>query len=122
MPSVDQYRAGLSPESLRMIDMLRGIVMDSHANLTEHIKWNGPTFALDGEDRITLGLDRKGGARVVLHRGATVRDTDDFRFEDSSGLATWPASNRGVVIFTDPDMIEAKQEELKELCRRWIDT
>lgn len=122
MPSVDQYRAALAPGSRRMIDMLRAIVTASHPNLTEHIKWNGPTFAILGEDRVSLGLDAKGAVRVVLHRGAKTRDADDFHFEDVARLATWPASNRGVILFTDPSTIETRREELQDLCRRWIQT
>jgi hypothetical protein len=42
------------------------------ADLTEHIKWNAPSYVLDGEDRITLNLlNKQGLAKLVLHMVAT---------------------------------------------------
>ena len=118
--TVEDYRASLDPAVLAMVDSLRAIVAGSHEGLSERIKWNAPSFAIDGDDRITLGLDCKGGVRVVLHRGAKSKDSADFQFEDRAGLARWAASDRGVIAFQSLAEIEARRVQLSELCRNWL--
>ena len=120
MPSVEAFRRGLDSDTLAIVDGLRKIIAGSHAKLEEGIKWNAPSFALAGEDRITLGIERKGGVRVVFHRGAKVQDAAKFKFEDTAGLAQWPARDRGVVIFKTPAEVKANQKALADLCKRWL--
>jgi len=121
MSEVDAFRQGLDSHTLVMVDTLRTIISGLDMGLTEQIKWNAPSFAIAGEDRITLGLERKGGVRVVLHRGAKVKDATDLKFEDVSGLAKWPAPDRGIVIFVDQQSINANRIGFSNLCRRWLD-
>ncbi|WP_404336355.1 DUF1801 domain-containing protein [Sphingomonas sp. MMS12-HWE2-04] len=121
MESIATYLDTLDPEARAMIDALRAIVARSHAGLDERIKWNAPSFALAGDDRITLGIERKGGVRLVLHRGAKPVAADGFRFEDLDRLARWPSADRGVVLLKDRAAIAAKHEALVDLCRRWLD-
>lgn len=104
-----------------MIDALREIVLASHAGLNETLKWNAPSYAVGGEDRITLGVERKGGVRLVLHRGAKSKDVSTFSFQDSAQLAKWPAPDRGIVTFANQAAIEASKPALSDLCRRWIE-
>ena len=123
MSTVEAFRQGLDAETLATVDALRRAIAIAHPSLTERLKWNAPSFALgsgDDDDRITLGLERKGGVRVVLHRGAKVKDSSGFVFEDSAGLAKWPARDRGVMVFADVPAVEAKRAALENLCERWI--
>lgn len=101
------------------IERLRAIVSAAAPHLTEEIKWNAPSYADAGQDRVTLGLERKGGYRVVLHRGAAVK-ADGFVFDDPDGLAAWPSPDRGVVRFADLDAIEARAQALGTLISRWV--
>jgi hypothetical protein len=119
--SVDAYRAGLAPDTLAMVDALRGMAAGARPGLEERIKWNAPSFALYGEDRITLGVAPKGGVRVVLHRGAKAKTPENFRFDDPDGLAKWPAPDRGVATFADVEQIEAKRQQLSALFMRWLE-
>ena len=89
-------------------------------DLAESIKWNAPSFAQGGEDRITLGLEKDGGVRAVLHRGAAVR-LDGFVFGDQAGLARWPSPDRGVLKFRDAAEVEARRAALGELFTRWLE-
>ena len=120
-PAVDAFREGLDPSIRAMIDALRAIVAGACPSLTERIKWNAPSFALDDDDRITLGVERKGGVRIVLHRGARLKDASAFHFEDLGRLAKWPAPDRGVIQFKDFAAIEAQRAALTDLCHRWIE-
>ena len=119
---VDAWLDSLSPEDRDMIERLRRIVISASAGLTETIKWNAPSFADGDQDRVTLGIERKGGVRVILHRGAAAKDTAAFRFDDPDGIAKWPSPDRGVVILGTPAEIEARGPALGRLVERWIET
>ena len=119
--AIAAFRSALDPETRAMIDALRAIVAGAVPQLTERIKWNAPSFAFGDDDRITLGIERKGGVRLVLHRGARPKDTADFSFEDPACLAKWPAPDRGVILFANLAAIDAASDALSDLCRRWID-
>lgn len=119
--SVEEFRAGLDGPTLATVDRLRQLAADAGPAVTEHLKWNAPSFCVDGDDRITLGLDRKGGVRLVLHRGVRPRDPTGFRFEDPYCLVHWAAPDRGVLTFTDPEEVEAQADALRDLFRRWIE-
>lgn len=121
MPSVEEFRQGLDRDSLVIVDTLRKIISGSNANLEEGIKWNAPSFTLAGDDRITLGLERKGGVRVVFHRGAKAKDATHFKFNDTARLARWPAPDRGIAVFKNAAEVEAKRGVLRELCQRWLE-
>ena len=100
---------------------LRVLVVASHPAVSEHVKWNGPSFLIDGDDRISLGVAKGGAVRAVLHRGVKVKPTEGFAFEDDTGLVKWAAADRGVVTFADPAEVEANAEPFKVLCRRWLE-
>ena len=117
--TVEAYRATLAPAVLAMVDRLRGLAAGAHPGLTERIKWNAPSFALGDEGRITLGLERKGGVRAVLHRGAKAK-SDGFAFAEPDGLAAWPAPDRGVLTFASLDEIEARADAVAGLFARWL--
>ena len=38
------------------IELLRNIVLDANEQLTENIKWNGPNYCIDNNDRITMRI------------------------------------------------------------------
>jgi hypothetical protein len=118
--SIDQFRAGLDATTLQIVDRLRQIIRAAHRDLSERIKWNAPSFALGDTDLITLGLERRGGVRVVLHRGAKPKDVAGFEFSDPAGLATWPAPDRGVIVFHGVEDVEARREGLEDLFARWL--
>jgi len=118
--AVEAFRAKLPPEVRSAIDRLRAIAVAAHPGLSEGIKWNAPSFALGGEDRITLGISPKGRVRVVLHRGAKTRKVEDLRFADPEGLAAWPAADRAVLTFDDEAEIIAKGPALHALFAAWL--
>lgn len=120
MSAVEDHIDGLDPAVAAAVRAIRRVVLASHDGVDEHIKWNGPSFRIDGDDRITVGLNPKGGVRAVLHRGVKPKDTSGFVFEDDSGLVKWAAPDRGVVAFADAAAVEARAEAFQALCRRWF--
>jgi len=119
---VEAWLDSLSAVDREMIDRLRRIVTTASTGLTETIKWNAPSFADGDQDRVTLGLERKGGVRMVLHRGATGKNAAAFVFDDPEGMARWPAPDRGVVILKAPAEVEAHGPALGRLVARWVET
>ena len=119
--SVEDLVAALPEPSRAAMQALRVLVTGSHPDIGEHVKWNGPSYVIDGDDRISLGVARGGAVRAVLHRGAKVKSTEGFVFADDSGLIQWAAVDRGVVTFTDAAQVAAKAEVFQPLCARWFE-
>ncbi|MED5550960.1 MAG: DUF1801 domain-containing protein [Pseudomonadota bacterium] len=119
--TVETYLESLSPEDLARVNRLRGIVRTAGPDLVEDIKWNAPNFSRDGTDCVTLGIERKGGVRMVLHRGARARTNAGLSFDDPDGLAKWPAADRGVVVLRSLEEIAEREDALVRLVTRWID-
>lgn len=121
MATVEAWLASQAPEIRSAVQRLRAIVLGAGDGVTEHIKWNGPSFCIDGDDRITVGLAPKGGVRAVLHRGVKAKDAAGFVFPDEAGLIRWAAPDRGVVAFADEAALAAKAEAFADICRRWFE-
>jgi hypothetical protein len=120
-PTVGAWLAARTPDIRGAVERLRAIVLGAGDGVTEHIKWNGPSFCIDGDDRITIGLLPRGGVRAILHRGVKVKDATGFAFADDSGLIQWAAPDRGVVTFADEAAIAARADAFADICRRWLE-
>jgi len=118
--AVEAWLDGVSPNDRAGIGRLREIIRVAAPDLIETIKWNAPSFADGDQDRVTLGVERKGGWRVVLHRGAATQDAAGFVFDDPGKTAKWPAKDRGVVTVAELPALEAKAADLEDLVRRWV--
>ena len=59
--TVDEFLADQTDVRRAEIDALREIVLSTHPDLIEHIKWNSPSFVFDGEDRVTVNAHGKAG-------------------------------------------------------------
>ena len=103
------------------VEAVREIILSAHPGVTERIKWNAPSFGIDGDDRITFRLQPNDRVQLIFHRGAQKRDdAATFSFEDGSGLLEWVARDRALVTFRDLDDVEAKRAALTDLVRRWM--
>jgi len=120
-PTVEAWLTAQTPEVRDAVERLRALALAAAGGVTEHIKWNGPSFCIDGDDRITVGLAPGGGVRAILHRGVKVKDATGFAFPDDSGLIQWAAPDRGVVTFADEAAITASAEAFADICRRWVE-
>ena len=120
-PTVGAWLAARTPDIRSAVERLRAIVLGAGDGVTEHIKWNGPSFCIDGDDRITIGLAPRGGVRAILHRGVKVKDATGFAFADDSGLIQWAAPDRGVVNFADEAAVAARADAFADICRRWLE-
>lgn len=120
---VDAFMAELQHPLKAGIEQLRSAILASNEQITEHVKWNAPSFCYGGVDRATFRLQPGDRLQLILHRGAKTRnDSADFRFEDPSGLLEWLAPDRAVVTFPDLADIDTRQAMLVNLVNRWVTT
>lgn len=101
---------------------LVSIIRDALPDAVEEVKWNAPSFALDGQHLVTLMRPKNGGARVVLHRGATAVDTKTGQrlLDLIDPRLSWATDQRAQAQFADLAEIEAGAAWLGALCRDWV--
>jgi hypothetical protein len=117
---VDRFMSGLNHPLKEEVEQLRTAILDSNDQITEHIKWNAPSFRYAGEDRVTFRLYPEDRVQLVFHRGSEVKsDAGDFAFDDDTGLLRWVADDRAVVALRDA---HAKQRALVDVVNRWVVT
>ena len=122
-PSVDveQYLTELQHPLKEGVLRLRTAILASNPAITEHVKWNAPSFCYGGQDRVTFRLQPRGRLQLIFHRGAKVRaDTAGFVFDDPSGLMAWPAPDRAVIDFPDLGAVTTNQAQVIALVGRWV--
>ena len=102
------------------IEAIRQILL-ANPKLTEHVKWNAPSYCHNGDDRITFNFHAKDHIKLIFHRGAKVKGVKDFAFKDSSGMLEWPAKDRAVAKFRNLEEVEEKKEALVLLVNQWIE-
>jgi len=102
------------------IEVVRAIILDADDQITEHIKWNAPSFCYEGEDRVTFNLHANDRILLVFHRGAKVKDSQGFVFDDPTGLLEWASKDRAMITLYDMKDVEAKKTALIDLVSRWM--
>jgi hypothetical protein len=117
-PEVDEFLNGLAHPMKDGILDLRAAILASDQQISEHVKWNAPSFCYHGDDRVTFRLQPGDRLQLVFHRGAKVRaDSDDFTFEDDTGLLEWASPDRAAVTLRD---LEDAQEKLPTWSSSWV--
>jgi hypothetical protein len=117
---VDRFISGLDHPLKEEVERLRTAILDSNDEITEHVKWNAPSFCYAGEDRVTFRLFPEDRVQLIFHRGSKVKgDAEDFVFDDDTGLLRWVAADRAVVALQDA---KARQRDLVDVVNRWVAT
>ena len=119
--AVNQFMQKLEHPLKAEVEAVREIILASDAQITEHIKWNAPSFCFQGEDRVTLRLfpvtDR---IQLVFHRGAKVKESQAVSFKDDTGLLKWITDDRAAVTFRSMSEVTQHASALKGLVNRWV--
>ena len=120
-PDVESFLKTLQHPHARAIRALRDVILDADSRIVEGIKWKVPSFRTT-EYFATFHLRTKTGFAVILHFGAKPRagfapKTD---IADPSGLLTWLADDRAVVLFADRKDLDTKQPAFVALVRQWL--
>lgn len=109
--------------SLRVeIEYLRNIIMNTDFELTEGIKWNGPNYSINGEDRITIRIDSSKKLQIIFHRGAKVKEQPKERvLSERYDILLWKENDRAIASFKSLEEIQEKSMMLKEVVTKWIE-
>lgn len=120
--TIDEFMQALDEKQKEQVAELRAIITDTHPELTEHIKWNSPSYVLDGNDRVTFSVRPNYPIAIVLHMGATRPEdkSGDSIMDDPSGLIAWKSDTRGIISFADLDDIKAKKLQFTHIVNRWL--
>lgn len=103
------------------IEAVRKIILKTHKDLEENIKWNGPNFHFQGEDRITMRIQPPPHLQLIFHRGAKAQEQPKGKLiQDDSGMLVWKGNDRAVITFKDMKEIKVKETQLKEVIRKWL--
>ena len=121
--SIDDLVSDLDDATRAQVQLLRDIIGSVGADLSEHVKWNAPSYVLNGEDRITMNMRNKQGlVNLVLHMGATRPEDKKGApvLADDEGLVEWASDIRGLIAFADADDIRAKEPALRRVLTSWL--
>lgn len=103
------------------IEHLRVIILTSNQNLSENIKWNGPNYSLDNEDRVTMKIHPPKNIQLIFHRGAKVKEQPKEKLiSEDFGLLQWKENDRAVATFKSMQEIENNKESLISIIREWL--
>jgi hypothetical protein len=121
--TVDEYLTAQPDDRRALVDALRALVQEANPAVTEHIKWNSPSYVLNGMDQATVSAQGRQGVRLVLHRGATAvenRDAASAFTGDPQSLLTWHSDIRASLLVTDLADLAAKRTAAVEVVRAWL--
>lgn len=120
--TVPEFLNDLDADKKSQVEALRKIIL-ANSKLDEHIKWNAPSYVLDGEDRVTFNLMNKQGiVKLVLHMGATRKEDKKAApvMKDVSGLIDWSSDIRGVISFQNLEDVVKDKDIISELIQKWL--
>lgn len=121
--TVEEFLNDLDSNKRIRVDILRKLILAAEPRLEEHIKWNAPSYVMDGEDRITFNLmNKQGVVKLVLHMGATRKEDKNGTpiMQDETGLVEWNSDIRGMIIFDAGEDIDLKSASLRQIIKHWL--
>ena len=104
------------------IELLRNIILTVDKNLSENVKWNGPNYCYNNEDRITMRIHPpKKQVQLIFHRGAKKQANPENKLiSHKSELLLWKENDRAIMTFKSMLDIENGKAELTEIITEWI--
>lgn len=104
------------------IEQLRHVILNANSSITENIKWNGPNYCFENEDRITMRIHPPKQIQLIFHRGAKkLAQPKDKIIDDNWGLLVWKEHDRAVASFKDASSIEQSKPALENIVNKWIE-
>lgn len=121
--TVEEFLNELDDDKKLQVNTLRDLILNVEPKLEEHIKWNAPSYVLDGEDRITFNLmNKQEVVKLVFHMGATRKEDKKGTpvMHDESGLIGWSSDIRGMITFATLEDVNSNLTSLKKIVRNWL--
>lgn len=104
------------------IEQLRNVILAANTDLTENIKWNGPNYCIDNEDRITMRVQPPSKqVQLIFHRGAKKQEQPKNKLIDAkSKFLVWKEHDRAIATFKSILEIEDAKTDLTKIVIEWI--
>lgn len=103
------------------IDELRKLILATRNDITENIKWNGPNYSVEGEDRVSIRIYPANSFALILHRGSKAQQEPENRIlDDDQGILLWKSNDRAVVTFKDIESFDAAKPHIPKIVRNWF--
>lgn len=120
--TVEQLLSLLDHPQVDLINEARTLIQRAEPALAEGVKWNAPSYALDGNDIITFNFRNYGPVSLIFHTGPKGKDTKTGRrlFEDASGLVEWLADKRFVLKVPDGRFLQTHAADITKLVQTWV--
>ncbi len=121
--TVEDFINDLEDAKRLQVETLREIILKTAPHLEEHIKWNAPSYVLNGEDRITFNtMNKQGLVNLVLHMGATRKEDKKGSpvINDETGLVVWSSDIRGMITFASDENVQLKADSIKNILQKWL--
>jgi hypothetical protein len=121
---VDAYMSGLKHPLAKVVEDLRQIILSTHEEIGEEIKWNAPTFFYAGKMKptnpkeyrryiVVFNLFKQDCIRLVFPSGAKVKD--------ASGLLEGDyADGRRLAMFYSSKDVKSKAKALRAVITQWL--
>lgn len=118
---VTEFLDGLNHPLRAEIELLRNIIMKSEDGLSENIKWNGPNYSFEDQDRVTMKIQPPKQIQLIFHRGAKKVDQPKTKLIDTNTKQLiWKGNDRAIMTFKNLSEIEKSKSELTEIIKKWI--
>lgn len=103
------------------IEQLRNSILGANSKLEENIKWNGPNYTCNKEDRITMKIQPPRQLQLIFHRGAKVqKQPAEKLISDTSGLLVWRENDRAIASFKTMAEITSHKAALQKIVNDWL--
>lgn len=120
-PEVTKFLDELNHPLRDEIEQLRKIILSAKSGIEENIKWNGPNYTFNGEDRITMKIQPPKNVQLIFHRGAKVLEIPTEKLlKDDFGILNWKGNDRAVATFVIMEEIVSTKESLQKIIEEWV--
>lgn len=108
---VDDFLAKLEGPLKEEMAVLRDAIMKVHPEITEDVKWGGPSFYYKG-DIATFSLRIKDTLTLVFHKAEGL---------DSTEILEPAAKGKAYAKFKSMEEVMARRAGLQAIIKQWID-
>lgn len=120
-PEVTKFLDPLNHPLRNEIEQLRKIILSAKSGIEENIKWNGPNYTFNGEDRITMKIQPPKNVQLIFHRGAKVLEMPTEKLlKDDFEILSWKTNDRAVATFSTKKEISEAEKKIEKILQDWI--
>jgi hypothetical protein len=118
---VDSWLAALDHPLKPVIEAIRTLILEADSEVTEGVKWNSPSFYLDGWFA-TVNAHGKHGILVVLHHGAKPATVSkaDLAIDDPRQLLRWHSGDRVSTAFASMTEFVDRKGPFSKIVKLWL--